>query len=244
MNLVCSTDYHLSGFFYFTSRTLSQIRKRQQVLLRFLKNRGFEEYHFPFLVPNELLEKYKGVISKKNYLKVFSGKNKRAFYFMRPQAIFCQSLPLASTLIKSYKDLPLKMLEASPEFKEINLREKVDLLNTPEESFGIQGAMFSENGTGEIESYLLSLSRSVLRRFGINKFRIGKKNIGRSRYVEFYVKENGRKIALVRLFDLRDLICRKAHIYYFNDRSQPTFPKMHSFSFSQNILLLGKNKNR
>jgi len=242
MNLVYPSDYHLPGFYYFTSNNLFQIRKKQQKLLRLLKAQGFEEYHFPFLVPNELLEKYGTVISKENYIRVFSGKNKRACYYIRPEAIFCQSLPLVSTLIKSYKDLPLKMLEASPEFKKVDLKEKVDLLNSPEESFAIQGAIFSENENDDAEKHVLSLSREILKRFSINKFGVSRKKFGRAEYIEFYTKQDKRKIVLIKLFDLRNLICQRANIYYFNEKSQLIFPKMYSFSFSQNILLLGKYK--
>ena len=243
MNLVYPSDYHLPGFYYFTSNNLFQIRKKQQKLLRLLKAQGFEEYHFPFLVPNELLEKYRTVISKENYIRVFSGKNKRVFYYMRPEAIFCQSLPLVSTLIKSYKDLPLKMLEASPAFKKVDLGEKIDLLNSPEESFAIQGAIFSENENSSVEKGILLLSREILKRFNINRFRTSRKNFGQAQYFEFYTKQNKRKIVLIKLFDLGNLICQRANIYYFNEKSQLIFPRMCSFSFSQNILLLGNINN-
>jgi len=73
------SDYSLPNLYYFSGNILKEIRRQSSMLVSILNKEGFKECHFPFLVPRSILLYYDNLISLKDFIKVYSGKNPHIF---------------------------------------------------------------------------------------------------------------------------------------------------------------------
>jgi len=234
------SDYPLPNLYYFSSKFLTEIRKQVTGAVSILNQNGFEECHFPFLVPRSLLLYYKNLISLEDFIKVYSGKDKRSYAYLRPDGVFSQGITLAKEMIKSYRNLPLKLFEVSPSYKRLKNKTKGNVFTSPEESFSIQGGVFIEDK--DENEFLQTIISRILNNFSIPY--IAKNNklckYGGINYSTLF-SDNEINLAKICVFDQE--VTREANIYFFNKEGRRSFPYMYSFSLSQNIFLISLLKN-
>jgi hypothetical protein len=229
------SDYSLPNLYYFTSDILKKIRKQLEKQILILNKAGFEECHFPFLVPRSILLYYEGIVFPKKLIKVYSGKDRRSHAFLRPDGIFSQGLTLVKKIIKSHNNLPLKLFEISPGYLKTEAKDEWNIFESPEQSFSIQGGLFTEYDDGE--KYLEKLFSDVLNEFSIA---YTTRNLGlkKSNSVEYVIEFRGEEISVIKSFNFGQEIPKKANIYFFNKNGSLSFPFMYTFSLSQNIYLI------
>lgn len=234
-NTKAPSDYPLPNLYYFTSGTLEQIRKQLTKQILILNKFGFEECHLPFLVPKSLLSNYQEAISPGEFIKAYSGKDRRSYAFLRPDGIFSQGITLAKRMIKSYQDLPLKLFEVSPGYAKSDENDKETIFNSQEQSFSIQGALFTESNDGI--SYLEKIFARLLREFSI-KYTAQKLESQNLTYIEYTTKFKTKSVKVIKCFDFGQEITKKANLYFFDKSGRSQFPYMVTFSLSQNISLI------
>ena len=229
------SDYPLPNLYYFSSNPLVKIRRQLTKLIMILNQAGFKECHLPFLVPRSILLYYDNLISLKDFIKVYSGKDRRSYVYLRPDSIFSQGITLASKMIKSYRDLPLKLFEVSPGYKKLKYKNKPNIFTSPEQSFSIQCSVFTEKDQGE--KYCQLVLSDVFKKFLITYTNINTKS-PKTKIVQYFTQFNNNNIEIARLYIFNQEVTRRANIYFFNKAGVSSFPYMYTFSLSQNIFLL------
>lgn len=230
------SDYPLPNFYYFSGNILKEIRRQSSMLVSILNKEGFKECHFPFLVPRSILLYYDNLISLKDFIKVYSGKNPRSYAYLRPDGIFSQGIILAGKIIKSYRDLPLKLFEISPGYTKTRNKDKWNIFTSPEQSFSFQCGVFTEDNGGE--KYCQTLLSTIFNKFSI-RF-TGNKDRG----IQYVTKINNNKVIIAKFYNFGQEVTRRANIYFFNKKSLSVFPYLCTFSLSQNIFLLNILNNK
>jgi len=231
------SDYPLPNLYYFSGNILKEIRRQSSMLVSILNKEGFKECHFPFLVPRSiLLLYYDNLISLKDFIKVYSGKNPRSYAYLRPDGIFSQGIILAGKIIKSYRDLPLKLFEISPGYTKTRNKDKRNIFTSPEQSFSFQCGVFTEDNSGE--KYCQTLLSTIFNKFSI-RF-TGNKDRG----IQYVTKINNNKVIIAKFYNFGQEVTRRANIYFFNKKSLSVFPYLCTFSLSQNIFLLNILNNK
>lgn len=234
------SDYPLSNLFYFSSRNLLNLTKKTNKAKIFLKRWGFEECHLPFLVPKSILLLYGNSISLNDFIKAYSGKDRRSYMYLRPYGIFSQGIVLAKNIIRSYRNLPLKLFEISPGYLARRTTSTGNIFTSPEQSFSIQSAIFTEN-PDELDN-CNKLITSILNKFSID-YLIKNSNHSKKKFVQYFYLYQGQNIELARIHVFGKEISKKANIYFFDRLGKQSFPYLYTFAISQNIFLLGKHLN-
>jgi len=236
------SDYPLPNLYYFSDNILKEIRRQSLMLVSILNKEGFKECHLPFLVPRSILLYYDNLISLKDFIKVHSGKNPRSYAYLRPDGIFSQGIILAGKIIKSYRNLPLKLFEISPGYTKTRNKDKWNIFTSPEQSFSFQCGLFTEDNSGE--KYCQTLLSTILNKFSIN-FNKNTKLL-KAGGIQYVTKIDNNKVIIAKLYNFGQEVAKKANIYFFNKKSLSIFPHLCTFSLSQNIFLLNilnNNKN-
>jgi hypothetical protein len=228
-------DYSLPNLYYFSGNLLREISRELAKLSSILNKAGFQECHFPFLVPRSVLLNYKGLVSLNNYIKVYSGKDRRSYAYLRPDGIFSQGVILAGKIIKSYRDLPLKLFEISPGYTKMGSKDKRDIFTSPEQSFSAQCGVFAQDDSAE--KFCRLLLSNILKEFSI-KYTTQKTELSKGRSVQYVTQANGNQITVAKFYVFEQEVTKRANIYFFDKKGQLAFPYMCTFSLSQNILLL------
>lgn len=236
--LFVPSDYPLPNLFYFSSRTLLNLTKKINKARIILQRQGFEECHLPFLVPKSILSFYGDSISLDNFIKAYSGKDRRSYAYLRPHGIFSQGIILAKSMIRSYRNLPLKLFEISPGYLARSASSVDNIFISPEQSFSIQSAVFTENPNGFNDCN--KLITTILRKFSIDYF-IKNSNHSEKKFVQYFCLYKNQDVELARIHVFGQEISKKANIYFFNCLGKQSFPYLCTFALSQNIFLLTKN---
>ena len=239
MKFKTSKDYPLPNLFYFLPNDIARIRNKINKICKELEKSGFQECHLPFLIPKAIINTYQDLVPIEDSIKAYSGKNREAYAYLRPNGIFSQGLTLASKIIKSYKDLPLKLFELSPAYKKIELKQyenmRQNIFNSPEQAFSVQGAVFSEgiNAFEELENLIeeILINNSISYKKRILKYK-------KTRIVQFVHKNKNGEILLGEAYFSNQDLCKNNGIYFFNKKGDMTFPYVFSFSISQNVIFL------
>lgn len=234
-------DYPLPNLYYFSGNILKEIRRRLTILVLILNQAGFQECHLPFLVPRSILLNYKDLVPLSDYIKVYSGKNRRSYAYLRPDGIFSQGIILAGKIIKSYRDLPLKLFEISPGYTKTRNKDKWNIFTSPEQSFSVQCGIFSEDDG--VEKYCQSLLSAILKEFSI-KYTAKEIKLFGAKSVRYVTKINGNEVIMAKFYIFNQEVAKRANVYFFNQKSKLVFPYMCTFSLSQNIFLLNILKNK
>lgn len=240
MNINFSRDYSLPNLFYFLPKDISKIRNKIKTTSNILAKSGFRECHLPFLIPKSLINTYQNHVPVNNFIKAYSGKNRNSYAYLRPNGIFSQGLTLASKMIKSYRDLPLKLFELSPAYEKVNIKNydnKESIFNSPEQTFSVQGAIFSENKNDIKE--LDDLITTIVSKNSID-FTKKTSKYKKTKIIKYLSNGSKKNILLGKIYLLNQKICKNNNIYFFNRKGIMTFPYMFSFSISQNIIFLSK----
>lgn len=229
------SDYPLPKLYYFSGNSLKELSKQLTKLISILNQAGFKECHFPFLVPRSILLNYKDLVPLNDYIKVYSGKDRRSYAYLRPDGIFSQGIILAGKIIKSYRDLPLKLFEVSPGYRKRKMETKRNIFTSPEESFSLQGGLFTKDEKGS--EHCQSVLSAIFRKFSI-KHNMKKALSYKTETIQYSTRFDESDIEIARLYVFNKEIARQANIYFFNKLGRSDFPYMYTFSLSQNILLL------
>ena len=229
------SDYSLPNLYYFSSNILVEIRRQLTKLVSVLKQAGFEECRLPFLVPKSILLNYEGLVLLENFIKVFSGKDRRSHAYLRPDGIFSQGITLAAKMIKSYRNLPLKLFEVSPGYVKIRNNYKWDIFASPEQSFSIQGGIFTEDNKGN--KYCQLLLSAIFKEFSIIYTTKDTKSL-KAKSIQYVTKFKDNEVTIASFYDFNQEVTKRANIYFFNKKGISAFPYMYTFSLSQNIFLL------
>lgn len=240
MNIDFAKDYSLPNLFYFLPKDIIKIRNEIKKTANILAKSGFQECHLPFLIPKSLINTYKDYIRINDFIKAYSGKNRDSYAYLRPNGIFSQGVTLAGKMIKSYRDLPLKLFELSPAYEKVKIKTsdgKKSIFKSPEQTFSIQGATFSENNCN-IEK-LDNLITDILRKNSIT-FTKKKSKCKKAKIIEYLSNGGKRNISLGKIYLFNQGICRNNNIYFFDRKGIMTFPHMTTFSISQSIIFLSK----
>jgi len=233
------SDYPLPNLYYFSSKFLKEIRKQLVDTTSILNKNCFRQCHFPFLIPKSLLVYYNNLISLEDFIKVYSGKDKRSHAFLRPDGIFSQGITLAKEIIKSYKDLPLKLFEASSGYKKVKGKNKKNIFISPEESFSIQGGIFTENND---DKFIQSIISKIFKKYAIS-YTVKSDKSHKYGLINYITSIDGEVINLAKIYNFNQEVTQRANIYFFNKDGKRTFPYMYTFSLSQNIFLINILKN-
>jgi len=228
-------DYSLPNLYYFSSDILVKIRQQLAKLLPILNRAGFRECHFPFLIPRSILLYYDNLVPLKDFIKVYSGKNRRSHAYLRPDGIFSQGITLAGKIIKSYRDLPLKLFEVSPGYRKRKIENKRNIFTNLEESFSLQGGLFTEDEKGK--EYCQSVLFEIFKNFSI-RHNTKKTRFYKTEAIQYSTRFDESDIEIAKLYIFNQEVTRQANIYFFNKAGRSDFPYMYTFSLSQNILLL------
>lgn len=234
--MLIPSDYPLPNLYYFTDKNLLKLRRETYKLASTLKKSGFEECHFPFLIPKSVLSYYGKVTHSNSFIRAYSGKDKSSYAYLKPDGIFSQGITLAGKMIGSYKDLPLLLFEISPSYARKKER-KESLPFSPEESFSIQGGVFTEKNSNNFWEKWIS---QLLKERSIN-FRVNRTHHG---LIEYVSQIDNEETIVAKLFNFSQKVTKRANIYFFNKRGVATFPYMNTFSLSQNISLIRLSKKR
>lgn len=230
------SDYPLSSLYYFSGETLLAVRRQLKKLISILNQNGFEECHLPFLVPKSILLIYDGLVPLDNFIKVYSGKSRQSYAYLRPNGIFSQGITLASKMIKSYRNLPLKLFETSPGYMKIKSRNNEhNIFISPEQSFSIQAAIFTEGNQGN--KHFQQLIPNLLKKLALTYITKTSK-FSKTKVIQYFIKFNNNRVEIARLYIYGQEITKRANIYFFNKTGVSDFPYMYSFSLSQNIFLV------
>ena len=138
-------------------------------------------------------------------------------------------------MIKSYQDLPLKLFEVSPGYEKSDDKAKRTIFNSQEQSFSIQGGLFTESNDGI--SYLKRIFESLLKEFSI-KYTTERLESQNLTYIKYTTKFKTESVIIAKCFDFRQEITKKANLYFFDKVGRSNFPYMVTFSLSQNISLI------
>lgn len=240
MKVNISKDYPLPNLFYFLPHDIVKIRNKIRKTCDVLEKSGFQACHLPFLVPKTLINTYQNSVPLNNFIKAYSGKNRDSYAYLRPDGIFSQGLTLAGKMIKSYRDLPLKLFELSPAYEKATFKDnanKYNILNSPEQSFSIQGAVFSENN-GILEE-LENVIEKIIKKNSV-PYTKTLSNYKKTKMIKFIHKDNDEKILLAKIYLFNQGVSKNNKIYFFSRKGLMTFPYMFSFSISQNIIFLSR----
>lgn len=210
-------------------KLVSIYRNKQNKVIKFLKNIGYQEIHTPLFVPKELFSQSKN-ISNKWFIPAFSGKNKRANFYLRPFLGFQEAIPFVLTNIQSYRQLPLYLIERGPLYG--NFPSKWNLMeNSKEDYLGLQGVLISDK---EKINQLISQINNLFSFLEIDGIRKKQEDFLGIETVSFYWKG----IFICACFNLKDIIGKTSKILYLNKNQQlqPIF--WQSFYLSQNLISL------
>lgn len=232
-------DYSLPNLYYFSDELLKELQKQLIKLIPILNKAGFQECHFPFLVPRGILLNYKDLVRLDDYIKVYSGKDRRSYAYLRPDGIFSQGTILARKIIKSYKDLPLKLFETSPGYIKNIDKNKWNIFTSSEQSFSIQCGVFTVDNSAE--KYCRTLLSTIFNKLAI-KYTVKKNNFIKAKSTQYITKINGNEIILAKFYNFNQEISKKLNIYFSDKKGRSAYPYMCTFSLSQNIFLLNNLK--
>ena len=234
-------DYPLPNLYYFSGNLLRKISRQLTKLTSVLNEAGFQECHFPFLVPRSVLLNYKDLVSLSNYIKVYSGKDRRSYAYLRPDGIFSQGVILAGKIIKSYRDLPLRLFEMSPGYAKTRNQSKWNVFTSPEQSFSLQCGIFTEDDNAE--NYGRRLLSTILKKSSI-KYTTAETKLLKGRNVQYVTKINDNEVIIAKYYIFGREAAKRANIYFFDKKGRLAFPYMCALSLSQNILLLNILDNK
>lgn len=235
------SDYPLPNIFYFSAGVLKTLDSRVNKIRLFLKHEGFEECHLPFLVPKSVLLLYGNLISLNDFIKVYSGKDQRSYAYLRPHGIFSQGITLAKSMIRSYRNLPLRLYEVSPGYLAAkNTGNKSDVFSSPEQSFSVQAAVFTEDPEGY--KYCCRLVSSILNNLALNYF-VKHAELSKGKLVKYFCLHQGQEVEVARVHGFGEAVSQNANIYFSNKLGNQIFPCLCTFALSQNIFFLQKEQN-
>ena len=204
-------------------------KSRQNKVIEFLKNIGYQEIHTPLFVPKKFFSQSEN-ISTKWLITAFSGKNKRANFYLRPFIGFQGAIPFVSTNIQSYRQLPLYLIERAPLYG--NFPPKWNLIeNSKEDYLGLQGVLISDK---KKINQLINQINSLFGFLEIDGIRKKQEDFWGIKTVSFYWK----RIFICACFNLENTIGKTSNICYLNknQQSRPIF--WQSFYLSQNLIFL------
>lgn len=210
-------------------KLVSIYRSKQNKIIKSLKNNGYQEIHTPLFVPKKLFSQPKN-ISNKWFTSAFSGKDKRTNFYLRPFFGFQGAIPFASTNIRSYRQLPLYLIEKGPLYG--NFPAKWNLIkNSKEDYLGLQGVLVSDKRN---INQLINQINKLFSFLEIDGVRKKQEDFLGIETVSFYWKG----IFICACFNLKDTIGKTSKIFYLdrNQQSQPIF--WQSFYLSQNLIFL------
>lgn len=219
----------LPGTYFIEPKLASIYKNKQDTIVNFLKDSGYQEIHTPLFVPKNLFSPLKN-LSTKWFIPVFSGKDKRATFYLKPFFGCFGVIPFVSNNIQSYRQLPLYLIERGPLYG--NFPQKWNLIkNSKEDLVGLHGVLISN------KKEIYQLTNHINKLFGflrINKIRRNKENSLGIETISFYCKD----VFIGACFNYKDAIGKIFKVSYLNKQRsyQPAF--WQSFYLSQNLIFL------
>jgi len=219
----------LPGSYFVDPKLASVYRNKQDTIVNFLKDNGYQEIHTPLFVPKNLLPAPENTIGKW-LISTFSGKDKRATFFLKPFFGCFGMIPFALNNIKSYKQLPLYLVEKGPLYG--NFPRKWNLIkNSKEDYLGLHGVLISTKN--EIRQLINQLNK-LFNFFGVNKVGKNKAKLLEVEITSFYYKN----IFVGACFDYKNTIGKTFGVSYLNKFQKKQPISWQSFYLSQNLIFL------
>jgi len=227
-------DYPLKYSYFIENEDLSELKKKVDIIKKYLLSQNFESVQIPFLTSRDTVKAVTNDYNVKNLIQVYPAGNKKKPLLFSPYMLFLQALPLIKAGRFSYKDYPLKWFFVGPGYKGI-IKSVSDPYNQTEEIYCFQGAVFFVNDRiTEIEMYLANVLEKVCE--------LSIKNFTKDTEKLFYKKDStvfkdreGDFLAGYHTIQIENL--RKTGIQIKNRKNKDMNLFMSSFSISQNCLL-------
>lgn len=219
----------LPGSYFIDPKLVSVYRNKQDAIVNFLKDIGYQEIHTPLFLPKNLLLASGNKVTKW-LIPTFSGKDKRVTFYLKPFFGCFGVIPFASNNIQSHHQLPLYLIERGPVYG--NFPQKWNLIkNSKEDLMGLHGVLISD------KKDIYQLANHINKLFGflgINKIKKNKENSLGIETISFYCKD----IFISACFYYKDAIGKIFKVYYLDKQQnyQPVF--WQSFYLSQNLIFL------
>lgn len=219
----------LPSSYFIDPKSVSVYRNRQNIIVNFLKDIGYQEIHTPLFIPKNLFSILEGKAIQW-LVPTFPGKNKRATFYLKPFFGCFGTIPFVSNNIQSYHQLPLYLVERGPFYG--SFPQKWNFIkNSKEDHMGLQGVLISND---QSIYHLVNQINKLFSFLGINKIRRDKENFLEVQVTSFYFKN----FFIGACFNYNDIIGKVFKIRYINKQqnSQPVF--WQSFYLPQNLIFL------
>ncbi|MFH1392498.1 MAG: hypothetical protein ABIG90_02340 [bacterium] len=219
----------LHGSCFIDPKLVSIYRNRQDTIVSFLKDTGYQEIHTPLFIPKNLLPTLENRVGKW-LIPTFSGKDKRATFYLKPFFGYFGAIPFVLNNIQSHHQLPLYLIERGPLYGNFPLKWNL-IKNSKEDYIGLQGILISN------KQCIYQLTNQINKLFsflGINKIRKNKENSLGVETIAFYCKD----VFVGACFNYKDVIGKVFKVRYLNKQQkyQPVF--WQSFYIPQNLIFL------